>query len=291
MAKLATWKIAFLASLACGALAATACSSDSDPDEDIVGTGGANGTGATSSTGSTGPGGGDGTGGTADNNPCEGEVKVATGSPALIDDFSAVSGGEGGAGGAGSTVGALPENDGRFGQWMFSHYLNAAGTPAGAENGALHFSSETAGYEVAAWDSANPWQQWASASTGLQMWADPANCYDASVFTGVKFKASSASATADKIRLQFSAPGANTETGETFNCPEITLTSTLDEYEVAFSTCKIPSWSTATNKDLPVNALETLQFVVRSVEAQSEGAIMGETLTAWDITIDDVEFY
>lgn len=291
MAKLAPWKLALLTSLACGALAVTACGSSEDDDPDTGNTGGAGNTGGTG----TGGGAGSGSGG-SDNNPCEGDVTTATGTPTLIDDFSLVSSGQGGQGGAGSDVGMLPENDGRAGQWAFAHYLNAAGTPAAAENGVLHFSNETADYTVAPWDPENPWEQWASATTRFTLWADPANCYDASVFTGIKFKASSASATPDKIRVQFGAPGANPDSGETFNCPEITLTASLDTYEIPFTDCNIPSWSMIADKSLPANALESIAFAVRSAEAQSGDnaagmAVTGETLTEWDITIDDLEFY
>jgi len=226
-------------------------------------------------------GGNSSTGGAPDTGPraCPGQTVKATGVPTLLDDFS------------GMPSDGIPPNDGRAGLWTFADHTNPAGTTPNAwTSGAMHYSSATAGYAVAPWDPGAPWQ-WAQVSTLLQKYADPADCYDASVFAGIEFDASSASTPLDKIRIQFGAPGDSPLTGETYNCPELTLTSAMTHYQVSFASCQLPVWSAIANKSVPVNALESFTVVVRSVESQSNGTVEGESLTTWDITIDDVAFY
>lgn len=281
MRELKITSLVFLAGLAIAACS----SSDGGDDDNNTGAGGSGvgnmpGAGG-DTTGSTG-GSNTGTGGGSSASACEGEVVTATGTPALIDDFE------------GDPADGLPENDSRAGEWHFGSYTDTAGPLAVFDddggNKYMRFSMENAGLEVTAWDSADPWGQWAAATTLLQLWAEPLDCYDAGVHTGIRFKAKSGKGD-DKIQLQVNIPGANAEAGETHKSESVmSLGGDWETFEVPFTTIKQPSW-VAQKVPFDPSAIHSIAFVVRSVQDEADGEVLGESLLDFDIWIDDVEFY
>jgi hypothetical protein len=267
-----------------------ACSSDSgsgDDGDDSVGAqpagdGDVVGDGDVS-TGGTGGGTGDGdTGGTGGDTVAGGaclSTATATGTPALIDDFE--------------DGDNLPlESDGRVGQWAHGHWITPAGQDPDFTGGYLTAACVEDAWCNTAWDMANPWGQWASIDLAITLYdAEGVNCYDASVHTGIKFMARGGSAD-QKLRVQLRTPDANADKGETYQGPEIALTTEWAEYSVPFADIKQPSWSTV---GLPLNPaqLVSISWVVRTREDQTDDMdmVVGEKLTPYNVQLDDVAFY
>lgn len=280
-----------------------ACSSTEDPGGDgdgDSGVGAAPATGGSASTGGgtpgtgsmTGDGDGDGTGGTASNSACTNTV-VATGMPTMIDDFES----EG--------FPNFPDDaDGRVGTWEHEYWNPEGGDrlfqdPVLVE-GAMNFKCEGGVDEAwceTAWSADNAWGQWADTGTRFTTYsATDVNCYDASVFTGIKFKAQSP--LGDKIQLKLNTPETSTQMasdqGWAFKGPVITLTADPTEYTVPFSDVKVPDWVAGEGGPsgaVTANSLISMAFVIRSVTDETEGEVMGESLNKYNVTIDDVEFY
>ncbi len=259
------------------------------------GTPGATGGGTPAGTGSVaGDGDGDGTGGTTASSACTNTV-VATGMPAMIDDFES----EG-------FPNFPDDSDGRVGTWEHESWNPAGGdrlfqNPVLGEDGDNHFMHFSCSGGVdepwcdTAWDMANPWGQWADTGTRFTTYSETdVNCYDASVFTGIKFKGKSPMA--DKIELKLTTPETATamavQDGWAFKGPTITLTDAWETYEVPFSAIVTPSWVGdlgGPKGAVPASSLISMAFVVRSV--MDEGSGSGESLMMYDVMIDDVEFY
>lgn len=230
---------------------------------------------------------------------CRGNVIQATGSNPLIDDFE----GEPGQG--------LPKNDGRGGYWEFgSHHSSKYAMATFGNDGGnkyLHFSNDNTAGNAAGdpplllpepWDPTNPWSQWAMAATLLQEWSDPQNCYDASIFEGIRFRAKSGKGD-DKIRLLVLIDDENrderTDLGAVHAGPDHTLTSAWQTFEVPFTDITQPSWVVGNLPEYAIpfdpQVMHSIRFAVRSVQPEEEDNTEGESLLPYDIWIDDLEFY
>ncbi len=267
--------------------------------------GGGNGVGASNGSGATGAGASTGsgsTGNTGSGHPGCDTTKVATGTPTMIDDFN-----------HNTYVGENPvfseDSDGRTGSWEHE-YNDGSGrltTPplialddasgmggASSTNPAhLNISCSGAGDETwcaTPWNKDNAWGQWAAVSTPFAEWSATAtNCYDASQFTGIKFKAKSASGE-DKILLQLVTPEADAATGAVFKSKALPLSTDWQEFEVPFDSVKMADWvEKIGGNSVNVTGLTSMAFAVRTVKAVKKPD--GESLLPYDISIDDVEFY
>lgn len=271
---------------------------DGDGDSGVgatSGTGASTGAGGTTGTGST-VGDGDGDGDATTHPDCT-NTAVATGTPTMIDDFN-----------GDAFPNLVDDSDGRIGTWAHGHWISPAGSDpslireAGMGGGPGYLEAECQDEADDQGDypwcntEFNPtpetdWEQWASVDLRLALYsATDVNCYDASVFTGIKFKAKSA-AEGNSFRIQLGTPDAKPNEGETYQSGELQLgTTEWEEFEVPFSMIAQPSWSSVT-APLDVRGLITISWAVRTVTPQDVDGIVGETLAPYNIQIDDVEFY
>jgi len=268
--------------------------SGGDGDGDGTSTGTTTGTSTGTTTGSTtGTTTGDTMAGGCDN------VVASTGVPALIDDFD-----------HGASWNFSDDSDGRVGTWEHEYAVDAAGGRQltdlecgdSCDNAGMGGGGDlTPGYLVAKCDGEewcaggaygeDAWGNWAAVSTPLAAWSETdVNCYDASTFTGIEFKAWSSLGT--KVRLQVIDPNADSEAGITYQSPVITLPATKPDepQQIAFADMKIPDWVMGQGGDA-VNpaALRSLSFAVRSLSPESDD--MGERIAAYEVNLDDVAFY
>lgn len=136
-----------------------------------------------------------------------------------------------------------------------------------------------------AWSSTENAFQWAASSV-LFINADDVPCYDASVFDGVQFKARAATE-GQKIRLQFNTPSDMRQENNSFNSQEFALTTEWKTYSVAFDEVSLAEGDTKVDP----GELESLSFVVRTVEVETADGVQGEKLSPHDIHLDDVAFF
>lgn len=296
-----------------------ACNSDDGEGEGVDGgttTSGGTTTGGTTTggttTGDTTSGGtttGDTTsGGSGSSADCEAsETSTAGGNP-LIDDFD-----------HGQSWNLSDDSDGRVGTWEHEYWdftgattdrlfsEPECGEPEGCTSDGMGGASGTTpgylkiscsgegdqGWCATAWDSGNPWAQWAAVSTRLTSYTadEEDNCYNAAQYTGIKFKARSASGE-DKLLLQGIDPSADPTQGWVYKSETISLTTDWVEYEVPFEGLTMADWigdAGGPSGSVDASSLEAIAFAVRTVTDEMAGA--GESLKPYEIHIDDVSFY
>lgn len=279
-------KLASLVLLSGSVFTGIACSGSSDEPagdgDGDTGVGAMSGDGDTPTTGGV-PGDGDGSGGVPGDgdgdSACLSTAAATAGGEPMIDDFE-------------DGTAEILENDGRVGAWAHGHWITPAGQDPVFDGGFLTAECVEDAWCNTDWDMATPWGQWASIDVGLGLWdANGVNCYDASIYTGIKFKAKSMAAD-NSLRVQLRTPDANADTGETYQGTEIPLTTEWADYEVPFSSITQPSWSTVAAPLNPAQ-LVSISFVVRTREDQLDDAMMivGEKLVPYNIQLDDVAFY
>lgn len=117
-------------------------------------------------------------------------------------------------------------------------------------------------------------------------------CYDASLFTGIRFDARSAFGD-DLIRIQVNTPETNPDTGEVFISLEYPAGEEWDGIEIPFSTIVAPSWAVGISGPVDPSELISLSFAVRTVEPQVDDGLMvvGEKLLPYDLELDNIRFY
>ncbi len=238
---------------------------------------GSGGTGALGGGGSLG--GGGATMGTVDRScdsvaVAKGETGAGGGVIELIDDF------EGGS--------FLSGADSRDGYWVAASFLtpesemNTTSTdPTLVDDGDNKYLSLTCSTDPAcstSWDKETPYQ-WSAASVRFVN-LDGVACYDASIYSGIQFKARGGSA-GQKLRVQMNTPGDDRENNNSFNSMEFELTEMWADYTVTFADIKLKS-----GVSLDAKELESISFVVRNVTREASG----ESLLPYDIHLDDVQF-
>lgn len=193
----------------------------------------------------------------------------------------------------------LPLLDGRDGTWVAADFL----TPSSDMNTALtdpqiveedgnlfaRISCQKGSDEAdaacnTAWGSGTPFQ-WAALSV-LFVNGDDTPCYDASVYSGVVFRARSDDS-GQKLRLQLNTPSDQREQNNSFNSDELTLGDAWKTFSIPFSQVKLERGG----ETVEPSELESLSFVVRNVAKESDGKLEGESLLPYAIEIDDVSFY
>lgn len=135
------------------------------------------------------------------------------------------------------------------------------------------------------WSSEENTFQWAASSV-LFVNEDDVPCYDASVFDGVQFRAKAATA-GQKLRLQFNTPSDMRQNNNSFNSEEFMLTEEWKTYSVPFAAVSLAEGDTTVD---PAE-LESISFVVRTVDVETEDGVQGEKLLPHDIHLDDVAFF
>jgi len=238
---------------------------------------------------------GSGTGSVGASLGCD-TLVVATGAPAVIDDFD-----------HGSSWGFSDNSDGRTGTWEHEYAVDAASgrqvssPECGVSCGSAGEGELSPGHLVAkcsgeAWCAGgaydeDAWGNWAAVSVPLAGWSeDEIHCYDARVFTGIEFLAWSSLET--KIRVQVLDPESAPEEGISYQSPVITLPAAKPESptQIPFTAFRIPDWVADQGGNvLNPAGLRGISFAVRSVSPVSDGA--GERLVSYEVNLDDVAFY
>jgi hypothetical protein len=250
--------------------------SEAGGGSDAEGPDGSGGTAGTGGTGGTGDGGGTGgtAGGGADTAPDTAPASahcmastVATGAPALIDDFE-----------DGNPM--LLPNDGRVGEWSFSKSATAVTTPAAA--GPLTPVAGGAGAPTskAMHISGTDPTGWGGDITANLVYNEGTGCYDASAYTGVKLSIKGRAGAKVFLIARVATIRAMEATAGHYR-KEHVLTADWQEVTLKWADFG-PSWGTPPEPKL-VNPRELYSLGV--LTAPGAGGTVGE----FDVWIDNVE--
>lgn len=288
-----------------------ACSSEEGDDGGpslgaSPGTGGSDAGSGGSDAGSGGTTGGDGDGDGGTQHPGCTNTVTASGTPTMIDNFD-----------HGSFPNFVDDSDGRVGTWEHEYWNPEGGDRlfqqpehvqmgmGGAAPGHMRFACDGSVDEAwcaTDWNANTPWGQWADTSTRFTTYSETdVNCYDASQFSGIKFKAKSADGS--KILIKLNTPEVSTQeasdAGWAYKSKTLTLPTDWETFEIPFASMVMPEWAVGEGAPagaVPAAGLISMAIVIRSVtdESGKNDAGMettGEALTSYDVEIDDVEFY